>query len=386
MLYLTSSSLVILDKVDKSLSSNSLRFGIVGLPNVGKSTLFSVLCQRKVLCENFPFCTIEPNVGVVPLADKRLYQLSELVASAATIPTTVNVVDIAGLVKDASKGEGLGNKFLAHIREVDAIAQVVRCFDDQQVVHVAGGIDPVFDKEIINHELRSADIALLEKKALKMTKKVRMAGKKAVLEHALLERVKAGLFQGKDARDLALTDEEHRIALRWQLLSLKPIIYVANVDEKTLQGDENKHLTALKKSFERKNKTIVPICVGLEAQIAALPLEERETFLSIYGLTDSSLSPLIAEVYKLLGLITYFTAGPKETRAWTIPKNTCAPQAAGVIHSDLARDFIRAEVIKFEDYLTYKTEEAVKKVGKMNMEGKNYVVQDGDVIYFRCRG
>lgn len=374
-----------LDNIAKNLSAHSFRVGLVGFPNVGKSTLFSTLCQRKVLCENFPFSTIEPNVGVVPMADDRLFQLSKLAASAVTIPTTVNVVDIAGIVKGASEGEGLGNKFLSHIRQTDAIAQVTRCFDNDQITHVAGGVDPVFDKEIINHELRAADIALLEKRIAKMAKKVRTRDKETLAEHELLQQVLAALKKGEDARDLALTDEAHRIAQRWQLLTLKPIIYVANVDDATLQGEENRHLKALQKSLAGQDKTIIPICIKLEAEIAALPLEERASFLSIYGLSDSSLKPLIEAFYQLLGLMTYFTAGPQETRAWTIPQNTRAPQAAGVIHSDLERDFIRAEVIKLTDYLTYKTEDGVKKAGKMSIEGKNYVVQDGDIIHFRCR-
>ncbi|MGB0356713.1 MAG: redox-regulated ATPase YchF [Cytophagales bacterium] len=374
-----------MDNIAKNLSAHSFRVGLVGFPNVGKSTLFSTLCQRKVLCENFPFSTIEPNVGVVPMADDRLFQLSKLAASAVTIPTTVNVVDIAGIVKGASEGEGLGNKFLSHIRQTDAIAQVTRCFDNDQITHVAGGVDPVFDKEIINHELRAADIALLEKRIAKMAKKVRTRDKETLAEHELLQQVLAALKKGEDARDLALTDEAHRIAQRWQLLTLKPIIYVANVDDATLQGEENRHLKALQKSLAGQDKTIIPICIKLEAEIAALPLEERASFLSIYGLSDSSLKPLIEAFYQLLGLMTYFTAGPQETRAWTIPQNTRAPQAAGVIHSDLERDFIRAEVIKLTDYLTYKTEDGVKKAGKMSIEGKNYVVQDGDIIHFRCR-
>jgi len=356
--------------------------GIVGLPNVGKSTLFNLLCAQQVLSENYPFCTIKPNVGVVPVPDERLTQLEKCIRPAQTIPTAISFVDIAGLVKGASKGEGLGNQFLANIREVDAIVHVVRCFEGEHVIHVAGGVDPVFDQQVINEELRLADLATLSKKESKLSRLAKVGKKEALIEYKLVQRVQEELQQGLDARRLSLTEDEATWVKSWQLLTYKPMIYLANVDEATLQGKPNKHLAALQQSLAEEDTTVIPVCIALEAEIMTLPPEEREEYLTAYQLTDTSLAQLIAATYKLLGLITYFTAGPKEVRAWTIPEGSLAPQAAGVIHSDFEKGFIKAEIITLADYLTYQTEDNCRKAGKITIAGKNYVVQDGDIIHF----
>ncbi len=359
-----------------------LQCGIVGLPNVGKSTLFNAISSAKAEAANFPFCTIEPNVGVITVKDDRLDQLATLVKPEKVVPTVMEFVDIAGLVKGASKGEGLGNQFLGNIRQVDAIIHVIRCFDDENVVHVDGSIDPVRDKEVIDMELQLKDLESVEKRIGKVEKIAKSGDKQAQKQLGVLQRCKAHLEEGKNIRTLNLGENDKVIADLF-LLTAKPVLYVANIDEESLDQD-NKYVEALKKSVAGEGASVLSICGGLEAQIAELESdEEKEMFLSEYGLKESGLNRLIHASYRLLDLITFFTAGPKEVRAWTIRKGWKAPQAAGVIHTDFERGFIRAEVIKFEDYLTYKSEHACKEAGKMSVEGKEYVVEDGDVIYFR---
>ena len=363
----------------------ALACGIIGLPNVGKSTFFSALCQREVLQGNFPFCTIEPNIGVVSIPDERLGQLNQHAKAQAVIPTTITFIDIAGLVKGASEGEGLGNQFLANIRSVDALVHVVRCFESDAIIHVAGSVDPLFDLEVINQELRLADLALLKRRAGRLEKTAKSGKKQALEEHALLKKFITHLEQGIDARAIEIKDQEKPWVHSWQLLTIKPVIYVANVDEATLQGAQNQHLEALQRFFANGNTQVMPICIALEAQLAQLPPAERPVYLDMYGLQNTTLNPLIRAAYRLLNLITYFTVGPKEVRAWTIPQGTLAPAAAGVIHSDFEKGFIKAEVIQFSDYLHHRSTEACREAGKVAFEGKNYLVQDGDILYFKCK-
>ena len=360
-----------------------LQCGIVGLPNVGKSTLFNALSSAKAEAANFPFCTIEPNVGVVTVPDQRIKVLEELVTPQKTIPTVIEFVDIAGLVKGASKGEGLGNKFLANIREVDAILHVIRCFKDDNVVHVAGSVDPVFDKEVIDTELQLKDLESIDKKIQRLLKIAKSGDATAKKELAVLETFKASLEAGNNARSVEVSKEDLEAVRDLHLLTIKPVIYVANVEEEAVHTG-NEHVEALKDAVKHEHAEVIIISASIEAQIAELEDEDEQAmFLDEYGLTESGLNKLIRASYSILALITYFTAGEKEVRAWTIRKGWKAPQAAGVIHTDFEKGFIKAEVIKLDDYQQYKTEVAIKEAGKMAIEGKEYIVKDGDIMHFR---
>ena len=356
--------------------------GIVGLPNVGKSTIFNAITSAGAESANYPFCTIDPNVGIVQVPDPRIDQLSVIVKPQKCQFTTIEFVDIAGLVKGASAGEGLGNQFLGHIRSVDAVVHVVRCFDDDNVVHVAGKVSPADDIEIINTELALSDLDTLEKKLLRSEKLARSGDKKAKEEVALYERIKALLEQGKKVRDCA-ENEDERIWLRdLHLLTAKPVLYVANVAEDDLEG-KHPFVAQVREIAAAEGAGVVVICGKIEAEISELDGDEKQAFLEEMGLQESGLDRLIRAGYDLLGLITYFTAGVKEVRAWTITKGTKAPQAAGVIHTDFEKGFIRAEVIGFDDYITCNGESGAKEKGLMRLEGKEYVVKDGDVMHFR---
>lgn len=360
----------------------SLKCGIVGLPNVGKSTLFNALSNAGAESANFPFCTIDPNVGQVPIPDERLYKLSEIAESANTIPTAIEFVDIAGLVKGASEGKGKGNAFLSHIREVDLIIHVVRCFEDDDIIHVEGSVDPERDIDIIEAELILKDLESVEKRVENLKKQSKSGDKAMIAQLEVVDRLRAHLEEGNTARTFEVTDDERQAYRDLFLLSAKPVLYACNVGEDELDTG-NDYVEKVKEVAAQFGDEVVMFCAKIEAEIAELDQEEKEMFLEELGLTSAGLDRLIKAAYAELGLITYFTVGPKEARAWTIKKGTKAPQAAGVIHTDFEKGFIRAETIAFDDFVEYNGEKGSKEAGKMRQEGKEYTVADGDVMLFR---
>jgi len=360
----------------------SLKCGILGLPNVGKSTLFNSVSTGKAEAANFPFCTIEPNLGVVTVPDERIDKLSELVNPQKTIPTTINFVDIAGLVKGASKGEGLGNKFLSNLKEVDLLIHVIRCFENDNIVHVNGKIDPVSDKEIIDYELIIKDLDSVDRRIDKIRKQAITGDKEKKTENDILIKCKSQLEDGISLRELSLDNNEIKWIKHLNLITLKPLVYVANIDESLISSD-NEHLNNLREVVNKEGLILIKICASLEEQLYDLTEEEKNLFLDDYGIIESGLDMLIKASYKSLELITYFTAGEKEVRAWTVKKDSNAPQAAGVIHTDFEKGFIKAEVIKYNDFISYGSELKCKEAGKLSLEGKEYILSDGDVMHFR---
>jgi GTP-binding protein YchF len=358
-----------------------IKCGIVGLPNVGKSTLFNALTRAQIAAENYPFCTIDPNVGVVPVPDPRLNALAEIVKPERILPATVEFVDIAGLVAGASKGEGLGNQFLSHIRETDAIAHVVRCFEDDDVVHVAGRVKPLDDIEVINTELALADMDTVERAIVRAEKASKAGDKDAIRLRDLLKKLREHLDGGQPARSLITDPDERKLLQELHLITLKPLMYVANVAENGFTN--NAHLDAVREMAAKENAQVVAVCAAIEAEIAQLDEGDREEFLKELGLDEPGLNRVIRAGYKLLGLQTYFTAGVKEVRAWTVRVGATAPQAAGVIHTDFEKGFIRAEVIAYDDFIAHKGEQGAKEAGKLRLEGKEYIVKEGDVMHFR---
>ncbi len=362
----------------------SLTAGIVGLPNVGKSTLFNAITKQEILAANYPFATIEPNVGTVIVPDKRVEVLEKMYMPNKTIPTTFEFTDIAGLVKGASTGEGLGNKFLSHIREVDAIVEVVRCFDDKNIIHVDGKVDPIRDIEVINLELIFSDLEIIDNRINKIAKKAQTSkNKDDLIEYNLLLRIKENLEKNIPARKLDFSEEELKILSSFRLITAKPIIYVANVDEDTIMAGENEYVKEVREYAKKENTEVVMICAKIESELAELELEEKTAFLKELGIEESGLASLIKSTYSLLGLATYFTVGPDEVRAWTFRKGMKAPACAGLIHTDFEKGFIRAEVMSYQDLIDCGNELKVKEAGKMRLEGKDYLMQDGDICHFR---
>ena len=362
----------------------SLTAGIVGLPNVGKSTLFNAITKQEILTANYPFATIDPNVGTVIVPDKRMEVLEEMYEPERTIPTTFEFTDIAGLVKGASNGEGLGNKFLSHIREVDAVVEVVRCFDDKNIIHVDGSVDPIRDIEIINLELIFSDLEIIENRINKIAKKAQTSkNKEDLAEYNLLLLIKEQLEKNIPVRKIEMTEEDKKILSGFKLITAKPIIYVANVSENDLINGENEYVKKVKEYAQKENSEVVVICAKIESELAELELEEKTQFLNELGIEESGLASLIKSTYSLLGLATYFTVGSDEVKAWTFRKGMKAPECAGLIHTDFEKGFIRAEVMSYDDLIECGNELKLKEKGKMRLEGKEYLMKDGDICHFR---